>query len=505
MRLSLISRRFIYFSVCSCMAGNVGAAPIASPLLNTIEGMSAGSWAKVNTNKFQDVWTPTQYQLPQPLGNNESAIISAWSSFAWDSNRGEAILYGGGHANYPGNEVYVWKSSTLQWERASLPTAIKQVATPTGSSYVTVDNGASPLAAHTYDNSVYLSKADRFLTFGGASYNSGSIYAKQDASGALVSTGPYAFDPSRANGNLVGGADGTGVDSTIKGGNMWQNLDIFANQSSSVLPQQFVNGMADATVENGKDVVYVVGSNQTVNSLYRYEINDINNPSLNTWSLVGTYEPHTLSGLGTGAYDPVHKLFIRTGDVYNYFGTTITAPFFYWDLNHPSAGNPELIFNPVNNTSGALTFTHLKDMGFEYDPIGGRFLLWGGGNDVYSLSGDFGTGWTLTVENIASIASGPGGAGVANDYYYGGGGGVLGKWHYAPDLGVFVGLKDPFNGDVWMYKPSNWISPIGGGVAVAEPHTLSMLLAGLGFIGWQRRRARVLRDEAWMADSNTAV
>jgi hypothetical protein len=40
------------------------------------------------------------------------SILKAWSSFAWDSNRGDVILWGGGHANYGGNAVYRWRDAT---------------------------------------------------------------------------------------------------------------------------------------------------------------------------------------------------------------------------------------------------------------------------------------------------------------------------------------------------------------------------------------------------------
>ena len=36
-------------------------------------------------------------------------IILAWSGFTWDPNRGDLLLYGGGHANYSGNDVYRWR------------------------------------------------------------------------------------------------------------------------------------------------------------------------------------------------------------------------------------------------------------------------------------------------------------------------------------------------------------------------------------------------------------
>src|SRR3546814_4381105 len=56
------------------------------------------------------------------------SVVGAWSSMAWDSARGDLIFWGGGHANYPGNEIYLWHSSTLEWERASLPSEVVKVA-----------------------------------------------------------------------------------------------------------------------------------------------------------------------------------------------------------------------------------------------------------------------------------------------------------------------------------------------------------------------------------------
>jgi hypothetical protein len=36
---------------------------------------------------------------------------------------------------------------------------------------------------------------------------------------------------------------------------------------------------------------------------------------------------------------------------------------------------------------------------------------------------------------------------------------VLGKWKYAPDLDVFLGVVAPETGDVWVYKPAGWEPP----------------------------------------------
>ena len=144
-------------------------------LLPLVLQMPGNSWLKVNTNLYSDVWTPASLEpLDNGVTHTPAKIIQPWSGFAWDSNRGDLIIYGGGHANYSGNDVYRWRSSTLLWERASLPSDIYY--DPVG--YLAIDGvDAAPSAAHTYDNNRFLPVADRFLTWGGAAYNGGSLYS----------------------------------------------------------------------------------------------------------------------------------------------------------------------------------------------------------------------------------------------------------------------------------------------------------------------------------------
>ena len=82
------------------------AQPNLTPLLNTLSATPERSWVRVNLNNYQDVWAPDDLR-PLNLASNPTPekIIIAWSSFAWDTKRGKLILYGGGHANYSGNDI----------------------------------------------------------------------------------------------------------------------------------------------------------------------------------------------------------------------------------------------------------------------------------------------------------------------------------------------------------------------------------------------------------------
>ena len=99
-------------------------------LLDILDATEEGNWVRVNLNFFEDVWAPPELQPLKGVGpSSPSRIIAAWSSFAWDPNRGDLWLYGGGHANSSGNDVYRWRGTTRSWERASLPSENRLIAT----------------------------------------------------------------------------------------------------------------------------------------------------------------------------------------------------------------------------------------------------------------------------------------------------------------------------------------------------------------------------------------
>ena len=463
-----VKRLGLILALTIASSSNVWAVLPSNTLADVVATMQPGSWAKVNLNTFESVWTPQADRV----GDNISGIIRAWSGAAWDSNRGDLIVYGGGHANYAGNDVYVWHGSNLQWQRASLPTKLMPPETVTnyGTVWYTLDNGITPQAAHTYDNNIFLPKLDKFLTFGGFTYSSGGApYLRKDANGNPVVTGPYLFDPAKADGTKVGGADGTGVNPARLGGNMWQNRDV----AGTKIAGGYGEGMASVTQENGQDVVYVIAGivNTYGNGLFRYVINDIANPSADGWTQVGSPHWTTITAQGAAAIDPVNKLFVRTG-VHSfpiYQKGNLNFDFFYWNLNTAAPNNAERSFNVVDNTGGLFDAAAIREVGLQYDPIGQRFLLWGGGTTIFTLTHtgiDFDTGWTLGVDN-SLVSGGPGGTTLVYDYIAPDNG-ILGKWDYAADYGVYVGLKDAVNGEIWVYKPSNYVMPDADGDGVAD-------------------------------------
>jgi hypothetical protein len=415
-----------------------------SELLSIVEGMGEGEWARVNENFFSEVWTPAHLRPLKGVATNPTPhkIIGAWSSFAWDSRRGDLIIYGGGHANYSGNDVYRWRGSTRRWERASLPSEITQDDRGTWMAVDGVD--AAPASAHTYDNNVYLRVSDRFLTYGGAAYSNGSSYFRQVSVSQSRRTGPYLFDPSKANGNKVGGTTGSHVQRVapfpaIVGGEMWENRDIYGKiPGNPPLPTSFVVGATGYSEEGGKDVIYVSArSGGTAQALYKHTIHDIHDPTRDTWEKVGSY----YSGFGdqgSGAYDPVLNVFVRTGG----------GAFTYWNLSSAGPKNRNVTFSP----EAPAGFTLDRHFGMDFDPIRHRFALWRGDGRVWMLEPPptvSPRGWKI-VEQISPTSEVPNGDS---------GTGILGKWKYIKNLDVFLGLQHSSQGNIWIYKPVGWQRP----------------------------------------------
>lgn len=454
----------------------------ATPLLSRVEALLAatpeGGWVQLNTNIYSDAWATGSIAVDYPSYSNPAAIVRAWSSTAWDSTRGDLLLWGGGHANYAGNEMYVWNAQSGQWARGSVSSRVDT------NNYV-VDN-AAPQSAHTYDNNLYLPINDMFLTFGGAAFQSGGNFAVSDGSRA----GPWLWDPNKADPNKVGGTTGSGYDPNSIGGNMWTNRQGLWSGSEG---PSYVNGTTAYRTENGKDVVYVTADSNASGfpSLYRYTLGDVKNGEADKWERIGVAW-NSAGYTGAGTIDTKHNLYVRTA---------LQSSLMVWDL---AKADP---LNPNNNRDIGISLV-LEDgtpfimngsYGVEYDQKNDRILLWDGADagTVWSITLGFDANGNLlktwVVKKLPSTTpSQPDGNFVT---------GVLGKWDYISELGAFIALNEfstaDMDAEVWLYKPFSTSiiePPPGGGGTVPEPNVVMLLLTGLGLLGVAGRRRHRCRD-----------
>ena len=460
------------------MAASLGSASASdlTYLQSLLAATSEGGWVKASTNKYSDAWAPAgdgvsgdvfPYSYASP-GN----VVTAWSSFAWDTARGNLLLWGGGHGNYRGNEIYTWQGSTGAWTRGSLPSLV----VPYAGSYVVADD-AAPMSAHTYSGNTYLQNNDMFVAFGGAVFNSGGAFMVRDGQGGLTKAGPWLWDPTKADAMKVGGTTGSGYNPTRIGGQMWTNR---FDQTTAVTPSNFIYASTVYQNEAGVDVVYMYADPSGGNrgNLYKYTVGDVRNGGTDTWEKIGV-TANTPTTDNAAAIDSLHGLFVHTSATgYSPSGLGV------WSLANANAGNPSAnqdTFVSLVNADGSA-FQMSKKYGIDYDAANDKFLLWDNTQAgtvwvtqaAFNLDGSVANTWTIE-ELVSTTGAQPTGQSIN---------GVLGKWEYVHELGAFVALNEYNAGtkdaEVWLYKPF--------ATAVPEPETYALMLAGLLAIAAKRRR-----------------
>lgn len=90
-------------------------------------------------------------------------VIEAWSGGVADTLRNRLILWGGGHNDYYGNELYAFDLRTQTMNRLNDPSPINQ----TGSCLDTLSDGR-PNSRHTYSGLAYVEHLDAMYAFGGS-------------------------------------------------------------------------------------------------------------------------------------------------------------------------------------------------------------------------------------------------------------------------------------------------------------------------------------------------
>lgn len=485
-------------STAAALALTISSNAFAVVDLSYLQGLLAatpdGGWVKASAStpagNFSSAWATAAQGAVDPSSTYSytPGIVRAWSSFAWDSTSGQLLIYGGGHANYSGNEVYSWSGATGEWSRASLPSRLSLTPAYPGDvrSFTVVDN-AAPQSSHTYNGNIYLPVNNMMLTLGGGAYNTGDVYQTLAANGDLQRAGPWLFDVTKADGNKVGGTSGSGYGTDSNGaynsvgGNMWTNRQ--GQWSGTPEPIRYRNNTTAYRTEGGKDVVYLTADSGGPSlggfpTLYRYTVGDVRNGGNDTWEIVG--ESSVGGGQGAAALDSGHNLYVQTTDNAGEIDLGV------WDLSHPTGVGVSLQKGVKLFNADGSGFVMTDRFGISFDKASGKLLLWDGTDRgtlyetqaVLNADGSIATAWTVNKLSSSTLAQ-PGGSFAT---------GVQGKWKYVDALGAFVALNeiDPtsLDAEVWLYK-------VAGASVVPEPATYALWFLGLGLtlLRLQSRRA----------------
>lgn len=150
-------------------AGAGGAASEGGfPAVDLPEGKG---WLELPDTEISEVCACTE-GFPEVCATSGCDGVFAWSSGAYDSLRQRLIVFGGGHSDYFGNELYSLSLSDRRMTRLNDP----GLPLDSECSYSTA-NGSQAASRHTYDTFLYVEHADRLFTFGGSMIPCGYLSA----------------------------------------------------------------------------------------------------------------------------------------------------------------------------------------------------------------------------------------------------------------------------------------------------------------------------------------
>jgi hypothetical protein len=138
------------------------SATVISPHANELlKNLPADSWYKAADTPMRKV-CPSETQFPDIRGSNGcSMVMEGWSGGAYEAGRKRLWVWGGGHGDYWGDELYAFDVEAMKWLRVTDPapiTALSQDPMPDG----------SPVSRHTYDGLAFIGHADRLFAYGGS-------------------------------------------------------------------------------------------------------------------------------------------------------------------------------------------------------------------------------------------------------------------------------------------------------------------------------------------------
>ena len=349
---------------------------------------------------------------PYPFADNCQNVIRTWNGAVADTIGNRLIIWGGGHGNYFGNEIY---SLNLTANPITL-TRLKDPTVPTNyADAATCVDGIppgspdfAPNSRESYGGLEFLPGPDRMMIF------DGSLACTQGHGSANTWTI-----------SLAG----------LSNSSSWAHED---PTMSGIKPNNDGNGPYGnvAAYDPNSGLVFVSDSE----ALYTYSY------ATNTYNRITSSKGFTTGIYLSGAVDPSRKLFVMVGacsdsscgpgsgvfvaDISNPASTTQQD----WTLATMADPNcAEFLDGGANPINGS-------NPGFTFDSVANDFVGWPNyGNSVYIMTPDV-ANQRMTCQKL-TFANGPPNSSHSNDLpntSYG----TFGRFRYFPGLDVFVLVND---------------------------------------------------------------
>src|SRR5699024_6646324 len=91
--------------------------------------------------------------------------INAWSGAAWDAQGRRMFVFGGGHGDYYGNEVYEFSLADRVWRRLTNPTPLTEG--DQNHCMGSFDGNKTPTARHSYNMLAWIPSIQKMIMYAG--------------------------------------------------------------------------------------------------------------------------------------------------------------------------------------------------------------------------------------------------------------------------------------------------------------------------------------------------
>lgn len=249
------------------------------------------------------------------------AGIFAWSGGAFDTANNRLLIWGGGHNDYYGNEIYAFDVRSMRWQRSSEPSL---GVVPDGRD---ANPDGTPNGRHSYSGLAYIAHAGRLFALGGA---------LNSTSGGCGSRVTWTFSTATKK---------------------WMN-----QKATGAVPPTYCGDAATYDPVGRK--LWWMESNSQGGGLYAYDYDT------NAWT---RHDDSDWMNEASGAVDTDRGLlFFHAGKKYE------PAKLFVYDIGHAK-------YKPQKwKTTGGDAFLKKQSPGLDYDPVTKTIVGWAGGA-VYAL------------------------------------------------------------------------------------------------------------------------
>jgi len=280
---------------------------------------------QLTNTTIQAVEPTTAMKSAWPSGTLTKYVVEAWCGAAFDTTRTAMIIFGGGHGDYAGNEIYLLELNKATPTMTRITDPSPNVGDP-GTGIGAYPDGL-PGSSHSYDWPVYAPNTDELIRM-----TSSTIYQNRTDGGDVI----WRYNMAQADADkyqrALNGWSRTGTLSTAINGD---NRGSVAYNSRDGLVYLLNSGTGDIGTYN--PLTGAITKLADVGTLGTYVVGDIS-PD---WSTNGFYAAQSTTG------------------------------FWVIDLSNGVVGTP------------GFTSPGFDRDPFTYDPVNNAFWSWSGGNTLF--------------------------------------------------------------------------------------------------------------------------